>query len=147
MRHFWAFSMLGVERIHVMIKKLGKSKRNIMASIQKNNDLLCQSQLEWRFQKDHKWSNEGKGSSLHIKQAVPVAQAIVQPRGAMWKKKVRASMLQTLENEWTVRGKPFDKLRDRWITYSKNQRRARKKPLKFSDWQKSQNLQEEQKKD
>jgi hypothetical protein len=139
--------MLGVERIHVMIKKLGKSKKNIMASIQKNNDLLCQSQLEWRYQKDHKWSNDGKGSSLHLKQPVPLQQGKVQPRGGMWKRKASRSVFQALENEWTIHNRDFDRLRDRWSTYAKRHRRSRsKRPfVEFREWIQQQDLPPEHK--
>lgn len=37
--------MMGVERLHVMIKKLGKSRRNMMSSVKTNYDLYVQSQV------------------------------------------------------------------------------------------------------
>ena len=129
-----------------MIKKLGKSKRNIMKSIQKNNDLLCQSQLEWRFQESHKWSNEGKASGLHIKQAIQKPQGEVKPEGAMRRKKASTAVFRTLEDEWAIRSQDFDKLRDKWRSYKKKCVRLKKVPLGFSEWQQKhrQELPEEQ---
>jgi hypothetical protein len=134
---FWSFSMLGVERIHVMIKKLGKSRRNIMSSIQKNNDLLCQSQLEWRYTTTHEWSNEGKESSLHRKNPVPVERGEVQPKGGFYRRKANRSTFQKIEDEWAISNNLFKRQRDNYTTYVRNCRRQKPstQPLPFREWQ------------
>ena len=115
--HFWAFSMLGVERIHVMIKKLGKSKRNLMKSLQKNNDRLVQSQLNWRYNPHHKWSTKGRGASFQEKQPIPEHKRIVLPRGGLTKVKVNPQIFQFLENEWAVKKDAFFFARERYYRY------------------------------
>ena len=47
---------------YTTISTTGKSKRNIMKSIQLNNDRLIQSQLHWRYDKNHEWVNAGTTS-------------------------------------------------------------------------------------
>lgn len=140
---FWSFSMMGVERIHIMIKKLGKSKRNVMASLQKNNDLNCMAQLQWRFNPDHKWTNKGKVSSLHLKPPVPLDDGVVMPQGGMRKRKASTRIFKALEDEWAIRDKNFDRLRDRHRRYVRTHRRQGHRtapPLEFSQWQLGQNL-------
>ena len=115
-----------------------------MRSIQKNNDLLCQSQLEWRYTKDHKWSNEGKGSGLHRKQAVPENLGGVQPRGGMLKKKASWRVFHALEDEWAIRCPDFNRLRNVYRTYVRKCKRNKKHFLKFGEWQQRQELPQEQ---
>lgn len=130
-----------------MIKKLGKSKRNVMASLQKNNDLNCLSQLQWRFNPDHKWTNKGKVSSLHLKQPVPLDDGYVMPQGGMRKRKASTRIFKALEDEWAIRDKDFDRLRDDYRRYAKTYKRRHKTapPLDFSQWQLGKNLTGEQK--
>ena len=142
MGHFWAFSMLGVERIHVMIKKLGKSKRNIMRSIQLNNDRLIESQVTWRFDKKTKWASEGSASSLHAKKPIAEPLLVVQPRGALTKKMAGPQLFQWLEDEWSVKHVGFRKFRDeRFEAHvrvgkrnAKNNRKNFVAPSSYREW-------------
>ena len=106
-----------------------------MKSIQKNNDNLVQSQLTWRYDKTHKWSTSSRLSSFQFKEAVPRDQGEVQPKGALRKKFVGARMFQYLENEWTVRDYDFRDFREKYRTYVRRCRRAKKAFVPFRDWE------------
>ena len=134
--HFWAFSMLGVERLHVTIKKLGKSKRNIMKSIQTRNDRTIQSQLEWRYTPDHEWTNKSRPSSFQMKKPIPEDCGIVQPKGQLRKKQVNSRVFQTLENEWAVSNNAFNRCREKYRTYVEERTTQNQTFLSFRDWQK-----------
>ena len=141
----WSFSMLGVERIHVMIKKLGKSKRNIMTSIRKHNDLLVHSQLDWRYKKGHSWSTKARQSSFQMKRPVPERQHLVQPKGAMTEIEVDPVVFKYLQDAWTAVNPGFREFRDQYyVTYLRNCKRKKQEPVPFSVWRVTGNTPEQQ---
>ena len=142
--HVWAFSMLGVERIHVMIKKLGRSKRNIMASIQKNNDLLAQSQLQWRYDSEHKWSTDARQSSFLLKKDIPERRYLVLPKGSLNKRTLDFAFFKYFQDAWTVVSPDFREFRDQYyVTYLRKCRRENRKPVSFKMWQADTNTEEQ----
>ena len=140
----WAFSMLGVERIHVMIKKLGKSRRNIMSSIRKHNDLLVHSQLEWRYEAGHDWSFDARESSFLKKQPVPSRLFNVAPQGGMTKVLVDPRVFKYFQDAWTAVNPDFREFRDQYyVTYLRNCKRKRKDPVPFNVWRVDSNTPEQ----
>ena len=141
----WAFSMLGVERIHVMIKKLGRSKRNIMASIQKNNDLLAQSQLQWRYDSEHKWSTNARQSSFLLKKDIPQRNYVVLPKGSLNKRYLESdTMFKYFQDAWTVGRPDFREFRDQYyVTYLRKCRREKTCPVPFNMWREDTNTAEQ----
>ncbi len=133
--HFWAFSMLGVERLHVMVKRLGKSKRNIMKSIQTHNDDYITSQLQWRHNGNHKWVNKQGRSSFQMKQPIPLALGIVEPTGAMTNTTADALLFRLLEDEWAVKNTSFENFRYKYRAYARNAEQKKKVPVAFRHWQ------------
>ena len=133
--------MLGVERIHVMMKKLAKSTKNIMFSLRKNNDRLIRSQLQWRFNSTHDWATKARPSSFLCKQVVPDADGVVKPRGALHKTKVDQTIFSHLQTEWTIKNKAYRKFRQKYDTYLRNHKKDKKKgrnkrpAVPFSRWQ------------
>ena len=127
--------MLGVERLHVMIKKLAKSAKNIMVSIQKNNDRLIQSQLQWRYDPSHKWATKGRQSNFMNKQPIPQMNGDAQPRGGLRMIKVSKTLFKYLQDEWTIKSKPFDKFRDKYYTYVRRCKREKTQPVPLAQWQ------------
>lgn len=122
-----------------MIKKLGKSKRNIMKSIQLNNDRLIESQLVWRFDKRHKWATNGRQSSLHAKKPVQAELGVVLPGGALTKKKASQRVWQWLEDEWAVRDAGFrrfrdERFRDHVIIGKRNKGNKFVQPSSYREW-------------
>lgn len=138
----WAFSMLGVERIHVMIKNLGRSKRNIMTSIQKNNDLLAQSQLlQWRYDSEHKWSTDAQQSSLLLKKDIPERRQLVLPKGSLNKRNLKSStFFKYFQDAWTVISPEFREFRDQYyVTYVRRCRTRKRQPVPFNMWREDTN--------
>jgi hypothetical protein len=126
--------MLGVERLHVMIKKLGKSKRNIMKSIQKNVDDYVLSQLTWRHDSDHQWVNQAALSSFQVKQPVKPAIALVMPSGAMQKSTVDSIVFQYLQDEWAIKNEHFSSFREKYRTYADKCQQLNQVPVAFREW-------------
>jgi hypothetical protein len=143
--NIWAFSMLGVERIHVMIKKLGRSKRNIMASIQKNNDRLAQSQLQWRYDSEHKWSFDARQSSLQMKKDIPERKHDVLPKGGLNKRTLQSdTFFKYFQDAWTVVSPEFREFRDQYyVTYLRRCKRKKIQPVPFHMWREDKNTAEQ----
>jgi hypothetical protein len=122
-----------------LIKKLGVSTKNMMKSVQKRNDLLLQSQLQWRYETDHKWSSESKQSSFQMKQPVPKPLRDVQPKGALWKKKVSRAVFGYLADAWGAQNPQFREFWNQYhVTYIRKCKRNRRKPVPFREWKRSQ---------
>jgi hypothetical protein len=118
-----------------MIKKLGKSKRNIMGSIRKHNDLLVHSQLQWRYEQGHKWSTKSRQSSFQQKTPVPERLYNVEPQGGLRKAQVKQSVFEYLQNAWGATDRYFREFRDQYnVTYLRNCRRAQREPVPFNAW-------------
>jgi hypothetical protein len=142
--HFWAFSMLGVERLHLTIKRLARSKKNIMKSIQKYNDVLIQSQLQWRYDDQHTWSFKSQKSSFKLKEAVPKQNQVVEPLGALRKREVNSKSFKYLQDAWTAENPAFREFRDQYyVTYLRNCKKQRTEPVPFCKWRVSQNTPEQ----
>ena len=65
---FWATNMMAVERLHVLVKNLCRSRKNIMASFLNNYKLFSTNQLDWRFCTEY--ANDPRPSSLCWKDPV-----------------------------------------------------------------------------
>lgn len=117
MGHLWAFSMLGVERLHVLIKHLSKGRKNIMKSFPKNYNLFSTSQICWRHDPEHQWSNKGDGSSLHSKQAVPSQNQTVCALGMQTKRTASPGINQMLQDSWEVLCPEFRAFRAKYRDY------------------------------
>ena len=141
----WAFSMLGVERIHVMIKKLGRSKRDIMVSIQKNNDLLAQSQLQWRYDSEHKWSTNARQSSFLLKKNIPEHRRLVLPKGSLNKRTLESDrFFKYFQDAWTTVSPEFREFRDQYyVTYLRRCKKKKEQPVPFKRWREGRNTAEQ----
>ena len=127
-----------------MIKKLGRSKRNIMASIQKNNDFLAQSQLQWRYDSEHKWSTDARQSSFLLKKDIPERRYLVLPKGSLNKRTLDFTFFKYFQDAWTVVSPDFREFRDQYyVTYLRKCRRENRKPVSFKMWQADTNTEEQ----
>ena len=118
-----------------MIKKFAKSRKSIMVSIQKNNDRLIRSQLQWRGDSSHVWSTKSRLTSLLMKKAIPEAEGKVEPRGALRKVNLSKKIFEYIQDEWAIKNKAFDKFRDRYRMYVKQCRRGRRVPVSMAAWE------------
>jgi hypothetical protein len=122
--HFWAISMLGVERLHVLIKTLSKGRKNVMKSFQNQYELFFTSQVEWRQDKQHVWSSRGRGSSLAEKMPVPAPDKVIELKGRQRRRKADPQLFQQLQDQWAILNKGFDSFRDKWRRHNSRSSRA-----------------------
>ena len=123
--HFWGISMLGVERLHVLIKHLSKGRKNIMKSFQNQYELFFTSQVEWRHDPNHNWSSRGRrASSLAEKMPVPAANKVIELKGKQRRSRADPELFQQLQDQWAILNKDFDSFRDRWRSHNRRNSRA-----------------------
>ena len=115
-----------------------------MVSIQKNNDRLIRSQLQWRGDATHVWSTKSRVTSLLMKKAIPEADGEVEPRGALRKVTLSQQAFGYIQDEWAIKNKLFDKFRDKYRSYVKKCRRNNKAPVSMAKWKKPQITEDEQ---
>lgn len=115
-----------------------------MVSIQRNNDRLIRSQLQWRGNADHKWSTKSRHTNLFVKKAVPEAAGNVEPRGALRPVQLTPKLFQLFEDEWADKNKDFSRFRDRYRSYVKKCQNKGKPALPMADWKDSRISEDEQ---
>jgi hypothetical protein len=82
-----------------------------------------------------------------VKKPIGANVGAVQPRGALQKMKLNPKAFEALQNEWAIKNKNFDKFRDRYYSYVRQRKRARKSFVPFAEWrpvQKEPNTPEQQ---
>lgn len=151
--NFWSISMLGVERLHVLIKKLGrycvfilvifavciaffvihvaKGKRNLLVTLQNSYSLFCQAQITWRGDAEHNWSKKIDPRSFLSKKPVPTATGTIQLLGKQRKVTACDWLFAQIQDHWTVLSKPYKRFRQRYETYVRN---CNSNPLPFHNW-------------
>lgn len=117
--HFWAISMLGLERLHVLIKTLSKGRKDVMKSFQNQYELFFTSQVEWRHDKKHVWSSRGRGTSLAEKMPVPAPDKVIELKGRQRRRHAEPQLFQQLQDQWAILNKGFDRFRDRWKRHNR----------------------------
>lgn len=129
--NFWSISMLGVERLHVLIKTLSRGKKHLLATFQNKYSLFCQSQLRWKYATDHQWTNP---RSIFGKDSVQPAEGYVVLMGKQIKRGVSDEAFKNLQNEWAIRDKEYDKFKDSYETYETRCKEQKKVPDSFANW-------------
>ena len=129
--NFWSISMLGVERLHVLIKSLSKGTKNILATFQRKYDLFVQSQLKWRYKANHTWPTE---TNFMRKRPVQEQKHNLVLLGKQRKRTADDWLFGQLQDQWAIRSKPYDRFKDAYSTYVRNCRSRNKEPATFSTW-------------
>jgi hypothetical protein len=124
--------MLGVERLHVLIKTLSKGKKNLLVTLQRKYELFWQSQLQWKHDADHVWSNARK--NLLNKQPVQEQKQHLILLGKQYRRVVSDQTFSWLQDQWAVRSKPYDRFKDSYNTYVRNCNLQKRFPVRFSKW-------------
>jgi hypothetical protein len=135
---FWAVNMLFVERLHVLLKKMGAGHKDRMQTFVNHYDLWDSAQSEWRW--TGSWTTKPKKSTMAGYQAVPENDNKTVAKGARKTIVLSKGMhLQVLEM-FAVENKRFDVLLDKYKAYIRAARRkqgsrARNAPLlELADW-------------
>ena len=77
----WAHNMLVFERMHVLLKGMVRSGKNMAVSVGNSYGAYCLSQSKHRFDSGMRWANEAKMSSLSSRPLVLPAEGSVEPLG------------------------------------------------------------------
>jgi hypothetical protein len=135
---FWAVNMLWLERLHVLLKKMGAGHKDRMQSFVNHYDLWDTSQSEWRW--TGSWTNAPKKSTMIGYRDVPEYATKTLAKGARHTIVLsRAMHLQVLEI-FAVENKRFDRLLDKYkasvrIAKRKKGPQARRaQQLELAEW-------------
>jgi hypothetical protein len=124
--------MLGVERLHVLIKSLSEhGTKNLMVTFQKKYEVFRQAQVQWRHASNHEWSTK---RSIWNKQPLQEEKNCVVLKGKLKKRTVTEVEMKYLQDQWAVRSKPYDVFKDSYGTYVKNCNSRKVIPATFANW-------------
>ena len=134
---FWATNMLFVERLHVLLKKMGAGHKDRMQSFVNHYDLWDSSQSTWRWTGE--WSTKPKKSTMAGYREVPQYSTNVVAKGRR-----RSIVLPTalhLQVLWmfAVENKRLESLLNKYNAYVRGARRAAHRPrqakvLELAQW-------------
>jgi hypothetical protein len=113
--HFWSISMLGVERLHVLIKTLAKGgTRNLLKTLEKKYSLFCLCQTKWRYNSRHEWTDV-----KHTFNKKPMLEptGLIELLGAQHKRNCTDWLFKQLQDQWAIKSKPYDRFRDHYDRY------------------------------
>lgn len=117
-----------------MRARVYRSTKNVLHSIGKNYDIHSLSQHTWRFQEDHKWSNEPRKSSLAGNTALQKSSKQITLLGKQTKVNLDSVSLNLVLDMWGVEDKSFDSFRDKYKKYADEKKRKREVPEVFAKW-------------
>ena len=109
--------MLGVERLHVLIKHLSKTRKSIMVGFQNKFSLYFQSEVLWRYDPKHVWTTPATKGSLSQKAPISTVANKVELLGKQTHRTASDRLFKFLEQQWAVLDKPYDVFRDKYDTY------------------------------
>ncbi len=117
---FWASNMLFVERLHVLLKKMGAGHKDRMQSFVNHYDLWDSSQSEWRWTGE--WTTKPKKSTMAGCREVPEYDTKTVAKGARHTTVLSKDMHLQVFEMFAVENKRFDGLLDKYKTYVRNAR-------------------------
>lgn len=119
---FWAINMLFVERLHVLLKKMGAGHKDRMQSFVNHYDLWDSSQSAWRWTGD--WTTKPKKSTMAGYREVPQYGTNTVAKGA--RRTIVLSAALHLQVLWifAVENKRLDGLLNKYNAYVRAARRG-----------------------
>ena len=134
---FWAINMLFVERLHVLLKKMGAGHKDRMQSFVNHYDLWDASQSAWRW--IGIWSSKPKKSTMAGYREVPQYGTNVMAKGA--RRTIVLSAALHLQVLWmfAVENKRLESLLNKYNAYVRGARRGAHRPrqakvLELAQW-------------
>ena len=111
---FWAINMLFVERLHVLLKRMGAGHKDRMQSFANHYDIWQQCQSTWRWEQE--WTTPAKRSTMAGYKAIPEYESVTVPKGARGARKLDRTLHMQMLELWAPRSefKAFDKLLDKF---------------------------------
>ena len=117
---FWVINMLFVERMHVLLKKMGAGHKDRMQSFVNHYDLWDSAQSSWRWTGE--WTTKPKKSTMAGYREVPEYDTKTVAKGARHTIVLSKTLhLQVLEI-FAVENTRFDGLLDKYKTYVRKAR-------------------------
>ena len=135
---FWASNMLFVERLHVLLKKMGAGHKDRMQSFVNHYDLWDSAQSNWRW--TGSWTTKPKKSTMAGYRDVPVYDLKTIAKGARHTIILSETLHFQMLEMFAVANTRFDALLDKYKASLKAQRkktgaRARKaQKIELADW-------------
>ena len=138
---FWAVNMLFLERLHVLLKKMGAGHKDRMQSFVNHYDLWDTAQSEWRWMGE--WATKPKKSTMAGYREVPEYDTKTVAKGARHTIVLRKDLHMQVLEIFAVENHRFDGLLDKYKTYLRNAkkkkgargRNGRNAPiLELADW-------------
>ena len=135
---FWAVNMLWLERLHVLLKKMGAGHRDRMQSFVNHYDLWDAAQSEWRWSGE--WANKPNKSTMIGYRDVPEYATKTLAKGARHTIVLSKSLHLQLLEIYAVENTRFDKLLDKYkasvrAAKQKKGSKAHRAPhVELADW-------------
>lgn len=121
----WAHNMMVFERMHVLLKGMVRSGKNMTASVANTYGMYCVSQSKQRFNSDISWANEAKRSSLSCRPFLEEQNSKVIPLGISSRhvvfKKLPDRVYAQLINLWGTKNAAFLALKLKYLKICENQ--------------------------
>ena len=130
---FWAINMLFVERLHVLLKRMGAGHKDRMQSLANHYDIWQACQSAWRWEQE--WTSPAKRSTMAGYKVTPEYDSVTVAKGARGTRKLdrtlHMQMLELLATRSEL--KAFDKLLDKFKADA-TRARAKGKTIEIKDW-------------
>ena len=125
---FWVINMLFVERLHVLLKRMGAGHKDRMQSFANHYDIWQACQSEWRW--EQAWTSPAKRSTMAGYKDMLEHDTVTVALGARGSRMLtHVQHMQVLEL-WATENTAFVKLLDKF----KADPRARSRKIKLRDW-------------
>jgi hypothetical protein len=113
----WAHNMLVFERMHVLLKGMVRSGKNMTASVAHTYGMYSVSQSKQRFNSEVSWANEAKSSSLSCRPLVGPECRNTIPLGIKSARTIRLPdrVYAQLLNLWGTRNPAFLALKIKYL--------------------------------
>ena len=109
---FWAINMLFVERLHVLLKRMGAGHKDRMQSLVNHYDIWQACQSEWRWEQE--WTYPAKRSTMAGYKNIHEHDTVTVALGARGSRKLDDTLHMQVLELWATENKAFDKLLDKF---------------------------------
>jgi hypothetical protein len=131
---FCVWNMLPVERLHVLIKKMARSSKNMLKSLDNHYDMYMSCQLKLHFENPKLWKHKNRKTLSTAVPLKPPCGHIEYPAHKGKPMKLDSSRFAELLNIWGLADPTFKAVRGRYATYVKKMKKQKKSYHSFRKW-------------
>ena len=128
---FWAINMLFVERLHVLLKRMGAGHKDRMQSFANHYDIWQACQSAWRW--EQQWTSPAKQSTMAGYKAIPEYETVTVAKGARGTRRLDHTLHMQVLELWATEVPAFDRLLDKFKAEVRRAR-AKGKNMEIKDW-------------